>query len=167
MLLIAGLIGTYWGHRDTSMAEVTEISGEEIKADVLAKLDQYKDRSVLEQYAIFMGKAQIIEYGLKGLLARNFNVPHEEMEGWTLGKIKNELKNKGLRPDFIVFLESVVDYRNKMAHEFLVNIGITRAIANFSDRKLYGDLFRALYEIEQITILHDWCEENDAWLPCA
>lgn len=149
------------------MTEVTEMSGEKIKADVLAKLDQYKDRSVLEQYAIFMGKAQILEFGLKGLLARKFNVPHEEMECWTLGRTKNELRDKGLRPDFIVFLESVVDHRNNMAHEFLVNTEITRSIANFSDRELYGDLFRALYEIEQIIILHDWCEENDGWLPCA
>ncbi len=149
------------------MTEVTEMSGEQIKADVLARLDQYKDRSVLEQYAIFMGKAQILEFGLKGLLARKFNVPHEEMERWTLGKTKNELKDKGLRPDFIVFLESVVDHRNNMAHEFLVNTEITRSIANFSDHKLYGDLFHALYEIEQIIILHDWCEANDGWLPCA
>lgn len=149
------------------MTEVTEMSGEQIKADVLARLDQYKDRSVLEQYAIFMGKAQILEFGLKGLLARKFNVPHEEMERWTLGKTKNELKDKGLRPDFIVFLESVVDHRNNMAYEFLVNTEITRSIANFSDHKLYGDLFHALYEIEQIIILHDWCEANDGWLPCA
>lgn len=149
------------------MTEVTEMSGEQIKEEVLAKLDQYKDRSVLEQYAIFMGKAQILEFGLKGLLARKFNVPNEEMERWTLGRTKNELRDRGLRPDFIGFLESVVAHRNNMAHEFLVNTEITRSIANFSDRKLYGDLFRALYELEQIIILHDWCEENDGWIPRA
>ena len=149
------------------MTEVAEMSGEQINADVLAKLDQYKDRSVLEQYAIFMGKAQILEFGLKGLLARKFNVTHEEMERWTLGKTKNELRDKGLRPDFIGFLESVVDHRNNMAHEFLVNTEITRSIANFSDRKLHGDLFRALYELEQIIIIYDWCEANDGWLPRA
>ena len=149
------------------MTEVAEISGEQIKAEVLAKLDQYKGRSVLEQYAIFMGKAQILEFGLKGLLARKFNVPPEDIESWTLGRTKNELRDKGLRPDFIKFLESVVDHRNNMAHEFLINTEITRSIANFSDRKLYGDLFLALYEIEKIIILHDWCEENDGWLPRA
>jgi len=149
------------------MTEVVGMSGEQIEAEVTARLDQYNDRSVLEQYAIFMGKAQILELGLKGLLARKFNVPPEDMERWTLGRTKNELKDRGLRPDFIKFLDSVVDHRNNMAHEFLVNTQITRSIANFSDRKLYGELFRALYELEQIIILHDWCEENDGWLPRA
>ncbi|MGB0219758.1 MAG: hypothetical protein ACPGJF_10535 [Sinimarinibacterium flocculans] len=149
------------------MTEGTEMSGEQIKAEVLVRLDQHKDRSVLEQYAIFMGKAQILEFGLKGLLARKFDVPHEQMERWTLGRTKNELRDRGLRPDFIGLLESVVDHRNNMAHEFLVNTEITRSIATFSDRMLYGDLFRALYELEQIIIFHDWCEENDGWLPRA
>lgn len=149
------------------MTEVAALSGDQIKKDVFEKLAQYKDRSVLEQYAIFMGKAQILEFGLKGLLARKFNVPLEDMELWTLGRTRTELRQRGLRSDFIRFLDSVVDHRNNMAHEFLVNTEIIRSIANFSERKLYGDLFRALYEIEQVIILHDWCEENDGWLPGA
>ncbi len=149
------------------MTKVVAMSGEQIKAEVGAKLDQYKDRSVLEQYAMFMGKAQLLELSLKGLLARKFNVPHEEMARWTLGRIKDELRDRGLRPDFIEFLQSVVAHRNNMAHEFLANVEITRSIAAFSDRKLYGDLFRAIYELEQIIILHDWCEQNDGWLPRA
>ena len=147
------------------MTEVAALSGDQIKKDVFEKLAQYKDRSVLEQYAIFMGKAQILEFGLKGLLARKFNVPLEDMELWTLGRTRTELRQRGLRSDFIQFLDSVVDHRNNMAHEFLVNTEIIRSIANFSERKLYGDLFRALYEIEQVIILHDWCEENNGWLP--
>ena len=149
------------------MTEVAPLSGDQIKKDVFEKLAQYKDRSVLEQYAIFMGKAQILEFGLKGLLARKFNVPLEDMELWTLGRTRTELRQRGLRSDFIRFLDSVVDHRNNMAHEFLVNTEIIRSIANFSERKLYGDLFRALYEIEQVIILHDWCEENNGWLPSA
>ena len=149
------------------MTEVAALSGDQIKKDVFEKLAQYKDRSVLEQYAIFMGKAQILEFGLKGLLARKFNVPLEDMELWTLGRTRTELRQRGLRSDSIRFLDSVVDHRNNMAHEFLVNTEIIRSIANFSERKLYGDLFRALYEIEQVIILHDWCEENNGWLPSA
>ena len=149
------------------MTEVAALSGDQIKKDVFEKLAQYKDRSVLEQYAIFMGKAQILEFGLKGLLARKFNVPLEDMELWTLGRTRTELRQRGLRSDFIRFLDSVVDHRNNMAHEFLVNTEIVRSIANFSERKLYGDLFRALYEIEQVIILYDWCEENNGWLPSA
>ncbi|MCG3784898.1 hypothetical protein [Delftia acidovorans] len=149
------------------MTKVSEMPGEQIKEEVLARLNQYKDQSVFELYAIFMGKAQLLEFGLKGLLARKFKFLHEEMELWTLGRIKNELRNNGLRPDFIQLLERALDLRNNMAHEFLVNNQITRSITTFSNRKLYGDLFRALYEIEQMIILHDWLEENDDWLPRA
>jgi hypothetical protein len=85
------------------------------------------------------------------------------MEKWTLGKVKNELSQKGLRPDFIAYLDSVVDYRNYIAHELLVNNAITMSLAKFSNRKLYGDLFRAIYELEQIIILYDWAEEHNAW----
>lgn len=145
------------------MSDDPFLSGEQIQAKVHAKLDEYKELSMLEQYAMFMGKAQILEFGLKGLLTRKYNVPPEDMERWTLGRTKNELRDRGLRADFISLLGSLVDHRNSMAHEFLANNAITQSIANFSERKLYGDLFRAAYEIEQIIILYDWCEENGSW----
>lgn len=79
----------------------------------------------------------------------------------TLGQVKNELKNRGLRQDFILYLDSVVNHRNHMAHAFLADMVITRSVANFSDRKAYGPLWRATYELEQIIVLYDWCEENN------
>jgi hypothetical protein len=139
------------------------LSGGELKERVLKKIDEYNKLSHLENYAMFMGKAQLLEMGLKSLLARKFNVSENSMERWTLGKVKNELRDKGLRPDFITFLESVVSHRNYIAHEFLANNAITQSMTNFSDRKLYGDMFRATYEIEQIIILYDWCEEHNGW----
>jgi len=39
-------------------------------------------------------------------------VPFEAMSRWTLGRVKNELSQRGLRQDFIAYLDSVVDYRN-------------------------------------------------------
>lgn len=84
---------------------------------------------------------------------------HGKVDSWK----DQELRDKGLRPDFIAYLESVVNYRNDMAHEFILNNAITQSMANFSERKLYGDLFRAIYELEQIIILYDWCEEHNGW----
>lgn len=139
------------------------LSGDQIKDVVQEKLKSYENLSVLEQYAMFMGKAQILEFGLKGLLARLYGTPLESMEKWTMGRVKNELNQKGLRDDFITLLESVVNHRNYIAHEFMVNNAITQSFANFSGRKLYGDLFRAIYELEQIIILYDWCEEHNGW----
>lgn len=146
------------------MSNDAALSNQDIQIKVNAKMDEYKNLAILEQYAIFMGKAQILELGLKRLLTRKFNVLPNNMENWTLGKTKNELRDRGLRLDFIYLLGRTIDYRNYMAHEFLANSVATQSIANFSDRMLYGDLFKSLYDIEQIIIIYDWCEERDDWL---
>ena len=77
--------------------------------------------------------------------------------------LKNELEQNGIRPDCILFLDSVVQHRNYMAHEFLVNSAITQSFANFSGRHVTGDIFRATYELEQIIVLYDLCEEHNCW----
>ncbi|MCR4143976.1 hypothetical protein [Alcaligenes faecalis] len=140
-----------------------KLTENQIKEMVSARLTEYEDMSLLEQYAMFMGKAQVLEFGLKGLLHRRYNVPFEKMEHLTLGQAKTELERKALRPDFIAYLQRVVKHRNDMAHAFLLNLAITKSLADFSDRKLFGDLFRASYELEQIMIFYDWCEENNCW----
>lgn len=145
------------------MSKPPELSKQEIQELVLAKLETQKGLSFLEQYAIYMGKAQLLEFGLKGLLHREFSIPLDSMERWTLGQTKNELKNKGIRSDFIHYLESVVSHRNEMAHEFLLNCVVMKSLGEFSDKSQMGDLFRAMYELEQLIILHDWCEEHDSW----
>jgi hypothetical protein len=139
------------------------LSAKKIQNAANRKLEGYKNLTFLEQYAMFMGKAQILELGLKRLLARKYGVPFESMEKWTMGRVKNELSQRGLRQDFIAYLDRVVEYRNYMAHELLVNNAITKSIANFSDRKLYGDFFRGVYELEQLIVLYDWSEKHDAW----
>lgn len=40
--------------------------------------------SVFELFTMFMGKVQILEFALKGLLSRMYGVPSENMEKWTL-----------------------------------------------------------------------------------
>ena len=145
------------------MTEEPVLTPEEINDQIYVKLKDYKKLSVLEQYAMFIGKAQILELGLKQLLFRNFDVPINDMEKWTLGQKKKKLEEKGLRSDFIALLEEVVDYRNYMAHEFLVNNAITQSLVNFSDRKLYGDLFKAIHTLEYLMIVYDWIEEHNCW----
>ena len=145
------------------MNNTPELSREEIQQRVNAKLDEQKGLSFFEQYAMYMGKAQLLEFGLKGLMHRKFKTPIDSMGRWTLGKTKNELAENGIRPDFIEYLESVVEHRNAMAHEFLLNCAVMNSLGSFSGQAPIGDLFRATYELEQIIILHDWCEEHDAW----
>lgn len=95
------------------------LTAEDIKNAVNEKLESYKDLNFLEQYAMYLGNAQILEFLLKGLLARKYLIPYESMEKWTLGKVKNELSRNGLRQDFIVYLGRVVDHRNYIAHDLL------------------------------------------------
>ena len=111
-----------------------------------------------------MGKAQVLELGLNRLLARLYENGADEMENWTLGRTTNELKKKGLRADLIFLLESVVEYRNYMAHELLANEAMMRSLLDgdggmFEMRRLQ----KGIYELEQIVFLHDWCEEHNAW----
>ncbi len=128
------------------MKSEPSLSGEEIKLLVSQKLKAYKNLGFLEQYAMFMGKAQILEFGLKSLLTRKYSVPWETMEKWTLGRVKNELEQKGLHPDFIALLNSVVEYRNYIAHELLANNALISSMVEMSPRMGAGELWKGIYE---------------------
>ena len=113
---------------------------------------------------MFMGVAQILEIGLKGLLHRRFGVDIETMERWTLGKTAKTLKERGVRADFIQLLESVVDYRNYIAHELLANEAILRSLlSGESGRFEIRQLEKGTYELEQLMFLYDWTEEHQGW----
>ena len=145
------------------MAIEPHLSSSDIQELITQRQKGYDVLSPLEQYAMFMGKAQILEFNLKGLLLRRFGMEPDKIERKTLGQIKNILKERGVRPDFISLLGIVVEYRNEMAHEYLLNAAITESIANFSERKLHGILSKANYELDRIMIIYDWCEEYDGW----
>ncbi|MCI0628332.1 MAG: hypothetical protein L0387_42890 [Acidobacteria bacterium] len=140
------------------------LDAREIQEQVLKRLEKYKDLNVLEQFAMFMGMAQVLEVGLKNLLGRRYKYDYEKMETWTLGKTTRELKERGLRTDFIVLLESVVEYRNYIAHELLVNDAMLKCLlSGDSGRVELRQLEKGIYELEQVVFLHDWCEEHNAW----
>ncbi len=145
-----------------------ELSSEQIKEYVLQRLEKYKNLNFFEEYAMFMGLAQILEFGLKKLLEENYGYELESMDKWTLGKIKVELERNGLRPDFIDLLKSIVDYRNYIAHELLSNNALMKVLYNklipenhYS--KEHRVLHKAIYELEQLIFLFDWTNENNGW----
>lgn len=136
----------------------------EIQEQILKRLEKYKELNVLEQFAMFMGMAQLLEIGLKNLLGRKYKYDHEKMERWTLGKIAREMKECGLRVDFIILLESVVGYRNHIAHELLANDAMLKCLLSGDSGRLeMRQLEKGIYELEQIVFLHNWCEEHNAW----
>ena len=136
----------------------------DVQKEVERKLKKYKELNHLEHYAMFMGKAQILEFGIKTLLAQKYGYDHETMERWTLGWTTKELKKSGVREDFVELLESVVEYRNYIAHEFLANDAMLRSILGGDSGMLeLKHLIKGTFELEQIIVIFDWCNEHDAW----
>ena len=148
----------------TEKQDGPQMDADEIKKQVGKRLEKYKKLNFLEQYAMFMGTAQVLEFGLKKLLCRKYGYDLEKLERWTLGSTKNALQQCGLRTDFILLLKSVVKYRNHMAHELLVNDAMLKAILGGDSGTLETrELSKGIYELEQLVFLHDLCEEHDAW----
>jgi hypothetical protein len=101
---------------------------------------------------------------LKGLLHRRYGVELEDMERWTMGQVAGALRERGLRPDFLQVLSSVVQYRNHIAHSLLADAAILRELFQGRPTRFeVRDLERGTYELEQVCLLFEWTEEHDAW----
>lgn len=149
---------------DTTQPTEPSLTTDEIRSGVGERLARYENLNLLEQYAMFMGTAQILEYSLKGLLHCKYAVDRESMERWTLGRTKEALQKQGLRGDFIALLNSVIGYRNHIAHEFLANeIALRSLLGGDAGRLEVRQLHKGIYELEQLMFLHNWCEAHDAW----
>lgn len=143
-----------------------QLDASELQRQILINLKIYGERNSFEFFAILMGKAQILEFGLKNLLNRRCGVEHVEMEKWTLGKVASKFTSHGFRADYINLLKEFVKQRNYIAHEMLANNAIFRSMApSMSDRFEFKQLQQPAYDLEQLLIVHDWLEEHDAWRP--
>jgi hypothetical protein len=78
-----------------------------------------KGRNFLEQYAIFMGRAQIVEMALKRILMKRYKYGEKRLNTMTLGAAIYELKSRGFDPRFTSILDELNKYRVSMVHEFL------------------------------------------------
>jgi len=136
----------------------------DIQKVVSKRMKKYEKLNTLEHYAMFMGKAQILEFGLKSLLVEKYGFDHDRVERWTLGWTTKQLKKNGLRPDFIYFLERVAEYRNYIAHEFLANDAMLKSLLGGDSGMMeLKHLIKGTFELEQIIFMFDWCMENDSW----
>jgi hypothetical protein len=148
------------------MADDTDIQVD-IRPEFEKRLACYKDLSFAEQFAMFMGKAQLLELGLKGVLASKFGYDFDKMERWTLGQVRRELETVGVRPDFLALLKAVVEKRNFIAHEILAAEAMVGAILGEGNQftKNHRELSKAVYELEQLILHFDLNQEHDAWMP--
>lgn len=137
---------------------------EVLQRQIFANLGSYSGRSSFECFALLMGKSQLLEFGLKNLLHRARGVEQSEMEKWTLGRVANEMSSRAFRGDYIQLLKDFVQERNYIAHEMLANNAIFRSIApDIGTRFEFKQLQQPAYNLERLLILHDWCEEHNAW----
>lgn len=143
--------------------EEPSLTHEEIQAEVRKRLVKYEKLNFFEQFAMFMGLAQALEISLKQLLHRRYDVEFESLERATLGQVTGQLKDRGLRPDFIGLLESVVGYRNHIAHSLLANQIMLQSLGAVDARFERRELEKGIFELEQLWFLFEWTEQHSAW----
>jgi hypothetical protein len=137
--------------------ERKSISGKQVHAIVARRLRKIERLGFLESFAVFMGKAQLIELGLKRILIDSYCFDAERIERWTLGRVVKELRERGLRQDFVQLMDELKEHRNYIAHEMLANDVILRRLTGGSARRTeWKSLNRGLYLIEQAIVVHDF-----------
>ena len=139
------------------------LSSEQIQTEVKRRLEKYEKLNFFEQFAMFMGVVQVFEISLKQLLHRKYEVAFENIEHATLGQVAGQLRDRGLREDFMVLLDSVVSYRNHIAHSLLANQIMLQSLGSGEARFERRELEKGIYELEQLWFLFEWTEENNAW----
>lgn len=133
------------------------LSGKQVHATVVRRMRRIDALSFLESFAMFMGKAQLVELGLKNILAGKYGYNGEKIERWTLGRVVNELRECGLRQDFIHLIEQLKEHRNYIAHELLANDAVLRKLAGRGAQRLaWKSLRHGLYLVEQVIVVHDF-----------
>ncbi|HDL7749873.1 TPA: hypothetical protein PXP51_002242 [Yersinia enterocolitica] len=147
------------------------LGGQEFQDKIISGLKIYEGKPFLERFGLFMGKAQLLEFGLKKILVSlpGYNLPEEKLERLTLGQTRVELEKLGLRTDYNGNLKSFKDQRNTMAHEFLANYAITQQLLDGAAliRPFERELAHASFVLEKLIILFDFINGADdvtAWL---
>lgn len=83
----------------------TTLQPDELRNRIFEQLVPFDKMSFLERYAMFMGKSQIIEMGMKRLLRDRYGIQGTTLEKLTLGQVITQLEGNGLRNDFIEILK--------------------------------------------------------------
>lgn len=142
------------------------ITPEQITEKVSAKMKQLEDLSFLERYAMFMGKAQLVEFGLKNILINDKDYEYEEVETKTLGWTITELKENNLREDFLALLGDLLRYRNHFAHDFLADQAFMNSLLKdevLGFTKPFRELTKALFVVEQTILVYDFINEGGSF----
>ncbi|ELR8757067.1 hypothetical protein PXV26_004419 [Escherichia coli] len=147
------------------------LGGQEFHDKIFAGLKIYNGKPFIERFGLFMGKAQLLEFGLKKILVSlpGYNLPEKNLERLSLGQTRVELEKLGLRTDYNDFLKSFTRQRNTMAHEFLANFSLMQQLMDGAEliHPFERELTHACFAVEQLIILFDFingADDIEAWL---
>lgn len=147
--------------KDSKAEKEIKLTPSQLQKRIFKSLDQTNKLSMLERYAIFMGKAQLIELTLKNLLVQFYKVPEENLEKATLGRAISMLEQKKFRGDFVSLLWQLNEYRVEMAHEFLSSFAILNKLSDGKFSRLNTrSLDHALFKVEEVIHVYDFLAEN-------
>lgn len=150
----------------SDLYEKEEITPEDLQAAVFERLKTYENKSFLEMFALYLGKAQLLEFALKKLLVELYEYELGALERKTLGQTKWLLEENGIRTDYLDMLQNVVNDRNHAAHEMLANQAIIGSFeVLFSERIQVKELQQAAFNLEQAIILFDYFQHHKTWEP--
>jgi hypothetical protein len=144
------------------MKKAKRLTGKQVIARVTRRLQKADKLNFLESFAMFMGKAQLVEFGLKRILLNKYGYKEEKIENWPLGAVIKELKKLGLRRDFIALVEQLKEHRNYIAHDMLVSDAMMRELAGSGARRFaWKSLERGLFIVEEVIVVHDFLASNE------
>jgi hypothetical protein len=137
------------------------LSSKQLQFRVGNRLRKYDNLNFLESFAMFMGKAQLVELSLKNILTIKYSYNENRIERWTLGTTIKELEKCGLRKDFIMLLKDLNEHRNYIAHELLADDALMKKLAGSkAQRFAWKSLERGLYAVEAVIVVHDLLAAN-------
>jgi hypothetical protein len=136
----------------------TRLTDKQLHSRVAKRLEKIFELNHLECFAMFIGKAQLIEMALKNLLSTKYHYQENKIERWTLGKVIQKLEALGLRADFISQLKELNRYRTHMAHDYLADYALTTRLKapGLTQKRLR----EGLYVVEATIIVHDFLVSN-------
>jgi hypothetical protein len=137
------------------------LTAKQVNFRVGNRLRKFDNLNFLESFAMFMGKARLVELSLRKILTVKYSYDEDRIERWTLGTTINELEKCGLRKDFIMLLKDLNERRNYIAHELLADDALMKKLAGLkAQRFAWKSLERGLYSVETVIVVHDFLVAN-------
>ncbi|WOB26947.1 MULTISPECIES: hypothetical protein [Xanthomonas] len=139
-----------------------------VKEEFARRLERYQALNMLERFGVYMGTVQLLEIRLKAVLVSQFDQDSDSLERRTLGAARVLFEQKGVRPDFTLGLQAVVDDRNHVAHALLAEHELTERIGGFPDHILPWTerwLDKAIYQLEHFCCFCEFVLTNDLLMP--